>query len=491
MKRTADWIPQRPPAARGVFTNRTLNLRPIKAIGYDLDYTLVHYHVLAWERRAYEHLQQGLVELGWPAGSLDFDPDFVIRGLVVDTRLGNIVKANRFGYVKRAYHGLDPLDYDAQRRAYSRTPVDLTDSRWVFLNTLFSLSKGCMYSQLVQLLDDHQLPEHLSYAQLFAVVSQTLDRAHMQGHLKREIIANPAHFVDLDPDMPRTLLEQREAGKKILLITNSEWEYSVKMLAYSCDPYLPGGMTWRDLFDLAIFSARKPSFFSSGSEAFEVLSDDGTLRRCGSGIKAPGCYVGGNARLVEDFLGHDQDEILYIGDHVYGDVHQSKHVRRWRTALVLRELEDEIQALEDFAHEQQRLSERMVRKDQLDWQTAQARQLLQRKRASRLPTPAVDEAAIKKELQRLRAETMALDRELSPLAVAASSHPNRRWGLLMRTGNDKSLMARHVERHADVYTSRVSNFLFETPHAYLRSSRGSLPHDPIPSHKRGPQNPTS
>ena len=30
---------------RGVFCNRTLNLRSIRAIGYDMDYTLVHYHV--------------------------------------------------------------------------------------------------------------------------------------------------------------------------------------------------------------------------------------------------------------------------------------------------------------------------------------------------------------------------------------------------------------------------------------------------------------
>mgnify|MGYP002355083439 CR=1 FL=1 len=35
-----------------------------------------------------------------------------------------------------------------------------------------------------------------------------------------------------------------------------------------------------------------------------------------------------------------------------------------------------------------------------------------------------------------------------------------------------------MERYADIYTSRVSNFLFATPFVYLRSPRGSLPHDP-------------
>jgi hypothetical protein len=48
----------------------------------------------------------------------------------------------------------------------------------------------------------------------------------------------------------------------------------------------------------------------------------------------------------------------------------------------------------------------------------------------------------------------------------------------MRAGADKSRLARQIERHADIYTSRVSNFLWLTPFGYLRAARGSLPHDP-------------
>jgi hypothetical protein len=45
-------VPHRWPAGspeRGVYCSRTLNLRSIKAIGYDMDYTLIHYDVNAWE----------------------------------------------------------------------------------------------------------------------------------------------------------------------------------------------------------------------------------------------------------------------------------------------------------------------------------------------------------------------------------------------------------------------------------------------------------
>jgi hypothetical protein len=47
----------------------------------------------------------------------------------------------------------------------------------------------------------------------------------------------------------------------------------------------------------------------------------------------------------------------------------------------------------------------------------------------------------------------------------------------MRAGNDKSQLARQIETHADLYTSRVSNLFHLTPFGYLRAGRGVLPHD--------------
>ena len=40
---------------------------------------------------------------------LRFDSELFIRGLIVDRLRGNIVKADRFGYVKRASHGTKML----------------------------------------------------------------------------------------------------------------------------------------------------------------------------------------------------------------------------------------------------------------------------------------------------------------------------------------------------------------------------------------------
>src|SRR5215813_12080248 len=100
------------PPGRHIFCNRTLNLRSIRAIGYDMDYTLVHYHVAEWERRAYDFLKERLLARGWPVRDLEFDPNLVCRGLVVDLDTGNLVKANRFGFIKRAMHGTKVMNFD-------------------------------------------------------------------------------------------------------------------------------------------------------------------------------------------------------------------------------------------------------------------------------------------------------------------------------------------------------------------------------------------
>jgi hypothetical protein len=188
--------------------------------------------------------------------------------------------------------------------------------------------------------------------------------------------------------------------------------------------------------------------------------------------------MGGSAAQVERDLGIKGDEILYVGDHMFGDVHVSKSVLRWRTALILRELENEVAALESFAGAERLITEKMDDKERLEAQFSQARLSLQRLRGRYGPQPAESLAELENRLQDLRLRLQPLDGEIAPLAKAATELTNSRWGLLTRAGNDKSHLARQVERYADVYTSRVSNFLHATPYVYLRSPRGSLPHDP-------------
>jgi len=469
-----------PPPGRGIYCNRTLNLRSVRAIGYDMDYTLVDYRVDAFEQMVYAQARERLASEGWPMAGLAFDGAMVTRGLVIDTELGNLVKANRFGFVKRAMHGTRMLDFAEQRDAYAQTLVDLSDPRWVFLNTLFSLSEGCLFAQAVDLLDRGALPRPYEYASLYRHVRARVDAQHLEGHLKAEIAATPERYVVQDPEAALALLDQKAAGKKLLLITNSEWTFTAKMMAHAYDRHLPEGMTWRQLFDVVIVSARKPAFFTEQGPFFEVVDETGLLRPLTGPLHSGGVYLGGCAAQVERNLGISGDEILYVGDHMFGDVHVSKRTLSWRTALVLRELEAEVSTLETYRPTELRLMALMAEKEALEARLSQARLALQRLHTGYGPAAGANAATLEARVQDLRGQLLALDAEIGPLAQAGGELTNARWGLLTRAGNDKSHLIRQIERYADIYTSRVSNFLHATPFAYFRSPRGSLPHDPGP-----------
>ncbi|MEM8706599.1 MAG: HAD-IG family 5'-nucleotidase [Actinomycetota bacterium] len=458
---------------RGLFSNRTLNLRGVRAIGYDMDYTLIHYHVDEWERAAFEHARLRLRDRGWPVDDLEFDPDAFTLGLTFDLELGNLVKATRFGYVVRVQHGNDVLSFDEQRRAYDGEIVELGEDRFEFMNTLFELSRASLWTQLVAKQDEKPLPGVHSYRALYREIDTALGRAHVEGALKQQIVDDPERFVDLDPELVGTLRDQRLAGKQLLLITNSEWWYTQQMMSWCFDSAMPEGETWRDLFDLVIVSAAKPRFFAERGPIYRLVDPDTGHLEPHFGPLQPGeVYHGCNAHMVEEALGHDPSQFLYVGDHLFGDVHVTKDLLRWRTALIARELEAEVRAANDFAADEALLGRMMRTKTDLEQRHAQLR--MERRHQV---VDGVDHADVDARIEATAAEINVIDDEIAPLARAATLQGNASWGPLMRAGVDKSLFARQVEKYADVYTSRVSNFGRATPYGYLRAARGSLPHD--------------
>jgi len=468
------------PPERGVYCNRTLNLRSIEAIGYDMDYTLVHYEMSEWEARAFEFTRKNLAKSGWPVEDLTFEPERVMRGLVVDLERGNIVKANGFGYIKQAAHGTEMLDFGDVRDAYSRTLVDLAEDRWVFINTLFSISAAWMYLQLVDRLDRGELEAAIGYDGLWRRVQQALDTAHLEGVLKGEIMSDPDRYVRLDPEMPRALLDQREAGNRLMLITNSGWEYTRFMMSYVIDRYLPEGLTWRDLFEIKVVSAQKPDFFLTDKPIFRLANEEGLVRPIAGPISEEGIYLGGNASLIEDYLGLSGDRILFVGDHIFSDVNVTKNVLRWRTALVMRELEGEIEALQRSARRQRNIRELMDEKVEREAEISRLR--LARRRDASENAPNLSGVERPEEgwgarIDELRSEVRTIDEDVAPLVRRDGKDFNPHWGYLLRAGNDESLLTRQLERYADIYTSRVSNFLHYTPNVYFRSPRGLMPHD--------------
>lgn len=461
---TRDPLPE-----RGVYANRTLNLRSVEAIGYDMDYTLIHYRIDEWERAAFEHARRVLRANGHSVDDLVFEPDRYLQGLVIDLELGNLIKATRFGYAIQAQHGTRPLTFDELRTAYEGVVVDLAEPRFRFLNTSFSISEAALYAQLVDRLDAGAIAGPIGYDEVYRLVGAALDESHTTGALKAEIIADPDRFCTLDSDTAHTLIDQRLAGKRLLLVTNSDWAYTKPMMTYAFDRHVPSG-AWQDLFDIVVVAAAKPRFFTNDEPAFRMVDTErGLLVPHRGPFEVGQVYHGGCARLVEASLGLTGDEILYVGDHLFGDVHVTKSALRWRTALIMRELEAEIAAAAEFTSDEADLRRLMHHKIDLEDRLATARLALARRNRGEPPRSGLVES--------LRAEIAELDALITPLAIASSELGNATWGPLMRAGNDKSLFARQVEKYADIYTSRVSNLGRRTPYAYLRAIRTSLPHD--------------
>ncbi|XP_039846900.1 5'-nucleotidase domain-containing protein 4-like isoform X1 [Panicum virgatum] len=471
---------------RGIFCTRTLNLRSISVIGYDMDYTLIHYNVMAWEGRAYDYGMDNLKSMGFPVDDLKFDPDLVIRGLIIDKEKGNLVKPDRFGYIKRAMHGTQMLSTPSVRyEIYGRELVDLRkESRWEFLNTLFSVSEAVMFMQMVDKLDQGLVPAELGpldYKGLYNAVSKALFRAHVEGQLKREIMAEPERFVEPDPELPLALLDQKEAGKKLLLITNSDYHYTNKMMNHAFNRFLPNDVSWRDLFEMVIVSARKPEFFQLSHPLYEVVTDDGLMRPCFK-ANSGGLYSGGSAQMVEKSLNIHGDEILYVGDHIYTDVSQSKVHLRWRTALICRELEDEFDALVQSHGQKEKLVALIQQKEIVGDLFNQLRLAQQRRSNSRpaqtLAATCMDDQELTESMQKLLIVMQRLDEKIGPMLESDGELFNKRWGWLSRAGLwDKSHLTRQIEKYADIYTSRVSNFLHYTPFMYFQSQEQTLAHD--------------
>ena len=301
--------------------------------------------------------------------------------------------------------------------------MDLGEPRYEFMNTLFELSRASLWTQLVDLHDRKPISGVSGYVDLYRLVDEALTQSHIGGALKAEIVADPDRFVDPDPDVVQTLLDQRLAGKNLLLITNSDWAYTKQMMARTVDPYCPPGRTWRDLFDIVIVSANKPRFFQGTYPIYRVVDEEQSLLAPHYGPLEKGhVYFGGNARIVEDSLALSDrtsgGQPLYVGDHLFGDVLVTKDVLRWRTALIARELEAEVLAAISFEDRQRELEGLMADKIAIDRRQAHLR-LANRRNGNK---------SSRSDLDRVSNEAIRLDQRIAPLAAEAATLGNSNWG---------------------------------------------------------------
>jgi 5' nucleotidase family len=80
-------------------------------------------------------------------------------------------------------------------------------------------------------------------------------------------------------------------------------------------------------------------------------------------------------------------------------------------------------------------------------------------------------------LDRLRDRARLMTEECEALEDGSERAFNPYWGSVLREGNENSRFGEQVGDYADLYTSRVSNFLSYSPLRYFRAPRRAMPHE--------------
>src|SRR3989338_5176821 len=327
---------QRDPT-RAIYTNRNLDLSLIRSVGFDMDYTLANYHKEPMETLQYQMTIDYLVKhMGYPEDlyRFNYDPNLSIRGLVVDKRHGHLLKMDMHGRVWRAMHGYKHLQKSEIDALYKNHKIKITKD-FASLDTLFAMPEASLYCDVINLLKN----KSPKYGKIFEDIRTAIDTIHSDGSLKSIITRNLSIYIESHTDIALILHKLRSSGKKLFLLTNSYWDYTQTVMSY-----LLGN--WLSYFDIIITASHKPNFFTE-KNPFKKISTDS---------QHP-VYEGGNIHDFEKMTGLLGEEILYVGDHIYGDIVRSRKETLWRTCLIVDELPREIELSMRYTPDFDRLSQ--------------------------------------------------------------------------------------------------------------------------------------
>lgn len=191
------------------------------------------------------------------------------------------------------------------------------------------------------------------------------------------------------------------------------------------------------------------------------------------GVKACRVFQGGSVGHLHKLLSiESSSQVLYVGDHIYGDILRSKKVLGWRTMLVVPELEREVELLWELRDTRKQLRKLRNERDLIEDKIHHLKWSL------KFEDTSADEK------QKLSSEYNALESERDRVRITHQDAQrechkmfHKIWGQLMKTGYQNSRFAHQVERFACLYTSQVSNLSLYSPDKYYRPSEDYMPHE--------------
>ncbi|XP_065077528.1 cytosolic purine 5'-nucleotidase isoform X1 [Ochlerotatus camptorhynchus] len=462
-----------------IFVNRSLHLENIKFYGFDMDYTIAEYKSPQYEQLGFNLVKERLVTLGYPVEILQFeyDPSFPVRGLWFDSLYGNLLKVDAYGNILVCVHGFEFLKHSQVYELYPNKFLQLDESRVYVLNTLFNLPETYLLACLVDFFTNSpQYAEQvdrtgvkygelfMSFRSIFQDVRGAVDWVHIYGDLKKNTLENLDEYVKKDERLPMVLSRIRESGAKLFLLTNSDYKFTDRIMTFLFD--FPHGAKpeephrdWKTYFDTIVVDARKPLFFGEGTILRQVDTTTGALRvgtHMGP-LQVNQVYSGGSCDVFTKLIGAKGKDVLYVGDHIFGDILKSKKIRGWRTFLIIPELVQELHVWTDKCQLFAELQRLDVKLGDL---------------YKNLDSSAKEKPDISSVRTAIRDVTHKMD-----LAYGM-------MGSLFRSGSRQTFFSSQVVRYADLYAATILNLMYY-PFSYMfRAPAMLLPHESTVAHEQ-------
>ncbi|XP_078477727.1 5'-nucleotidase domain-containing protein 3-like [Lampetra planeri] len=348
---------------------------------------------------------------------------------------------------------------------------------------------------LLSCVNDYFLSNNIDYdpVHLYKDVTDSVKDVHTRGVMYKLIEKDLERYILHGKETHDILHKLTASGKKLFLITNSPFSFVDKGMRYMV------GKDWRDLFDVVIVKADKPSFFNDKRKPFRRLDAQGGLQwdRI-TALHKGEVYKQGNLYEFMRLTGWVGSHVLYFGDHIYSDLaveaeqagsyceighsagdptadatrtssaaitsatavppllllllRQDLTLRHgWRTGAIIPELRDEINTINSAEYTRQ-----------LTWLQAL--------------TGLIDRMQVYRSPECLEV-VQEWDRERQELRTVTKSLFNPQFGSLFRTHQNPTYFNRRLSRFADVYMTCVSCLLnYDLQHTFF-PRRAPLQHE--------------
>ncbi|MGH0187081.1 UNVERIFIED_CONTAM: hypothetical protein FKN15_023747 [Acipenser sinensis] len=362
-----------------IYANNEISLQDIEIYGFDYDYTLAQYSSFL-HTMIFNTAREILIEqYKYPQGirSYEYIPSFAIRGLHYDVQKSLLMKIDAFHYVQSgtAYRGLTPVPDEEVIEMYGGTQhiplYQMSDfygkgpSIKQFMD-IFSLPEMTLLASV----NDYFITHNIEFDQghLYKDVTDSIKDVHVKGLMYKWIEKDmgfnqgcSCERTDVRMDREgygyvsshsssqteKYILHGDETyavlnrlvnnGKKLFLITNSPFSFVDKGMKFMV------GRNWRDLFDVIIIQAEKPSFFTDRRNRMSI-SDLAALTITLS------FSMQGNLFDFLHMTGWRGSKVLYFGDHLYSDLADLMLRHGWRTGAIVPELHTEIRIVNTEQH---------------------------------------------------------------------------------------------------------------------------------------------